>query len=116
MRVSAAEGREMQIVFSKHHRRHATELHMPGCPTPCFEIPARAEAILDAVTAARIGEVIEPQDFGLGPIEAVHSREFIEYLQTAYESSRAFFEGQKPAVAEAYSGRGWRIKPSGFPG
>lgn len=106
----------MQVVFSKYHRQHATELHLPGCPMPCFEIPTRAEAILSAVATAQICELIEPQDFGLGPIQAVHSDEFVEYLKTAYGSSRAFFEGERPVIAEAYSARGWRNKPSGFPG
>jgi acetoin utilization deacetylase AcuC-like enzyme len=106
----------MQVVFSKYHRQHATELHLPGCPMPCFEIPARAEAILSAVTTARIGELIEPHDFGRDPIQAVHSSEFVEYLKTSYGSSRAFFEGERPVIAEAYSARGWRNKPSGFPG
>lgn len=106
----------MQIVASRHHKQHATVLQMPGCPIPCFEIPERAEAILMAVTAAKVGEVIAPQDFGSGPIQAVHSPEFIDYLRTAYESSRPFFEGQKPAIADTYIGRGWRNKPSAFPG
>lgn len=106
----------MQIVSSNYHGRHATQLHMPGCSMPCFEIPARAEAILAAVTSAHLGEVIEPQDFGLDPIRTVHSDEFIEYLKYAYKNTRAFFAGQKPAIADTYIGRGWRNKPSGFPG
>jgi acetoin utilization deacetylase AcuC-like enzyme len=105
----------MRIVASNDHRRRATELHTPGRLLPCFEIPARAEAILAAVTSAHLGEVIEPQDFGLSPIQAVHSQEFIEYLQSAFESSRVFFGGQAPASADTYTGRGWRHKPSGFP-
>jgi acetoin utilization deacetylase AcuC-like enzyme len=106
----------MQIGSSKYHRRHATKLHVPGCPLPYAELPARAEAILAAANSAQLGEVIEPQDSGLDPIRAVHSDEFIEYLKRAYESSRAFHEGQKPALADTFSGRRWRSKPSGFPG
>lgn len=105
----------MQVVFSDFHRKHAIEVKLAGCPAPCFEIPSRADSILSAVTAAQVGQVIEPQDFGLGPIHAVHSEEFVEYLKTAYQSSRPFFEGQRPGIAEAYSGRG-RHKPSKFPG
>lgn len=106
----------MKIVASTAHRGHATELHVPGSPVPCFEIPARAEAILAAVSSAPLGEVIEPQDHGLGPIRAVHSQEFIEYLQSAYQRSRPFFKGQNPVIADTYSGRRWRNKPSEFPG
>src|SRR5262245_65568463 len=106
----------MQVVFSEIHRQHAIEVHLPGCPAPCFEIPSRADSILSAVTAAQVGQVIEPQDFGLGPIHAVHSEEFVEYLKTAYQSSRQLFKGQQPAIAEEYSERGWRNKPGGLPG
>jgi len=106
----------MQIVFSPYHRRHATEVQVAGCPFPYAELPARAEAILAAVTALQLGEAIEPQDFGLDPIRAVHSEEFIDYLKCAYQGSRDFYEGQKPALADTYAGRGWRYKPRGFPG
>ena len=106
----------MQIIASPHHKQHSTVLQLPGCPIPCFEIPERAEAILTAITGTKVGEVIEPQDFGPGPIQTVHSPEFIEYLKTAYESSRPFFEGPKPAIADTYAGRGSKIKPTGFPG
>ncbi len=91
-------------------------LQIPGCPIPCFEIPERAEAIWTALSVAQVGKVIEPQDFGVGPIQVVHAQEFLDYLQTAYPSSRPFYEGDQPAIADTYLGRGWRHKPSGFPG
>lgn len=106
----------MQIVYSKQHLRHATVREMPGCLTPHYEVPARAEAILTAVTNAKVGEVIKPQDFGMGPIQAVHAQELIEYLRSAHQASRKFFPGQNPAIADTYLGRGWRNKPSQLPG
>lgn len=106
----------MQVVYSKYHRLHTTEIQLAGSPFPCFEIPDRADAILAGIVSANTCEVIEPQDFGLAPIQTVHATEFLEYLQSAYRNSRPFYEGQRPVVAEAYSGRGWRNKPTAFPG
>ncbi len=106
----------MKIVYSSEHFRHATTLALTGCPTPYLDIPTRAEAILRAVEEACIGEVIEPQDFGTEPVEAVHTAEFIAHLQTAYRATRPFYEGASPAAPDTYAARGWRHKPSGWPG
>jgi acetoin utilization deacetylase AcuC-like enzyme len=106
----------MEILYSPHHARHATTIHLPGYPLPYFEIPARAEAIVQAIRQAALGEIREPQDFGMAPITDVHAPDFVRYLQTAYSSSRPFFEGTKPAIADTFSGRGWRHKPAGWPG
>jgi acetoin utilization deacetylase AcuC-like enzyme len=106
----------MEMVYSQHHTRHATTLQLPGCPIPCFEIPARAEAIVRAIQKAGLGELSEPRDFGMAPITDVHDPDFVRYLQEAYHSSRPFFDGTKAAIADTYSGRGWRHKPAGWPG
>ena len=106
----------MEILHSPHYVRHATTLQLPGCPVPYFEIPARAETIIKAIREAGLGELDEPHDFGMAPITDVHTTDFIHYLQTAYHSSRPFFEGTKPAIADTYSVQGWRHKPSDWPG
>ena len=106
----------MEMVYSPRHARHATALQLPACSTPYFEIPARAEAIVNAIREAGLGELSEPRDFGMTPIGDVHDPEFVHYLQVAYESSRPFFEGTRPAIADTYGGRGWRHKPAGWPG
>lgn len=106
----------MEIVYSRQHVRHATTLQLPGCPIPCFDIPARAEAIARAIEEAGLGELGEPRDFGLTSITDVHDPDFVHYLQTAYDRSRPFFVGTKPAIADTFSGRGWRHKPTGWPG
>lgn len=50
--VAPPEDLLMEIVYSRYHDRHATTLQLPGCPIPCFEIPARAEAIARAIQEA----------------------------------------------------------------
>lgn len=114
--IRPPEGVAMEILYSPHHARHATTLRLPGYPLPYFEIPARAEAIVQAIREAGLGKLDEPHDFGMAPITDVHAPDFIRYLQTAYQSSRPFFEGTKPAIADTFNGRGWRHKPAGWPG
>ena len=106
----------MEILYSSHHVRHATMLRLPGYPAPYFEIPARAEAIVQAIREAGLGRIDEPHDFGMTPITDVHAPDFIRYLQAAYHSSRPFFDGTNPAIADTFIGRGWRHKPAGWPG
>jgi len=106
----------MEILYSSHYALHATTLQLPGCPVPYFEIPARAEAIIQAIREAGLKKINEPYDFGMSPITDVHSPEFIRYLQAAYRNSLPFFDGTKPAIADTYSGRGWRHKPTDWPG
>jgi acetoin utilization deacetylase AcuC-like enzyme len=106
----------MEIVYSRRHARHATTLELPGCPIPCFDIPARAEVIARAIGEAGLGELSEPRDFGMNPITDVNDPDFVRYLQSAYQGSRPYYEGAKPAIPDTFSGRGSRHKPSGLPG
>ncbi len=75
----------MITVYSPKHRQHnpATEF-LEGEIVAYVEAPARAEALVAAVQAAAIGPVIEPQSFGLAPILAVHSEDYVTHLQTIY--------------------------------
>ncbi len=58
---------------------------MEGKLSPYLESPQRAEIILNAVQAAGIGPILEPGEFGLEPITAVHSPAYVEHLRTIYE-------------------------------
>jgi acetoin utilization deacetylase AcuC-like enzyme len=52
------------------------------------EVPARLEPLLFA--ARQLGfEVLTPQDYGRAPIEAVHTPEYVRFLETAYERWKA---------------------------
>lgn len=76
----------MNIIYSPKHTLHnpAREF-MEGQFSPYLESPERAEIILNAVQAAGIGAVLEPGEFGLEAITAVHSPAYIEHLRTIYE-------------------------------
>ncbi|KAF9433882.1 hypothetical protein BGZ76_008864 [Entomortierella beljakovae] len=70
-----------------------TTLHTPqyeflsGEQTQYFESPERREAILSYLVAhPEIFQVTEHvEDFGYEPIKRVHKKDFLEYLETAYE-------------------------------
>ncbi len=90
----------MHIVYTERHYGHATaNLVINGQTVEYRETPARAEAILAAVRAARLGPLIAPIDHGLTPILAVHEAGFVAYLQTAYAQSTAYFGGPRPLIA-----------------
>lgn len=66
----------MHIFYSETHKLHN--------PEQDWEVAQRAEVILAALMAARVGEVRSPADFGMLPLTAVHAPEMIELLQSAY--------------------------------
>ena len=73
----------MITVFSDKHRlRNAkTELYGGQLVAP-FESPSRADIVLERVKSEQLGEVIEPKDFGIAPVLALHDAGFVEFLKT----------------------------------
>src|SRR5262245_5617046 len=57
---------------------------MEGLLMRYTEAPVRAAMILEAVQAAHLGPIIEPEEFGLAPILAVHDEAYVEFLRTIY--------------------------------
>lgn len=90
----------MNIVYTNRHHGHATDnFVVNGQPIEYRETPARAEAILAAVQAARLGPIISPTDHGLAPLLAVHDADYVAYLQTAYAQNAAYFGEARPVLA-----------------
>ncbi|WP_164017848.1 histone deacetylase family protein [Pyxidicoccus trucidator] len=92
----------MKVVHSPLHARHdgGKELHR-GELVPCFEMPARADFILQALVREGF-EVSEPRPFALESLPRVHDAGFIEFLRTAHAEWRAI-------------GKGGFMLPGGFP-
>jgi acetoin utilization deacetylase AcuC-like enzyme len=69
--------------YSSEHTKHSP-LHEfeSGCLQPHPEAPERALALLKA--AQRLGPVLPPEEFGLEPLNAVHSPDYLAYLEHAY--------------------------------
>jgi acetoin utilization deacetylase AcuC-like enzyme len=75
----------MKAYFADEQRRHDPKSFLSsGAPKPNPEVPERIERLLAGAKAA--GCTIErPKSFGLGPIAAIHTPEYIEFLQRIYE-------------------------------
>jgi acetoin utilization deacetylase AcuC-like enzyme len=76
----------MLTVYSELHKlQHGRNEMMAGQLVPVFEMPRRAEIILSRVREVKLGEVIEPKDFGLEPLLRVHKPNYARFLQTAWD-------------------------------
>jgi acetoin utilization deacetylase AcuC-like enzyme len=92
----------VKVIHSPLHARHdgGKELHR-GELVPCFEMPVRADYILQAVQRAGF-EVSGPRPFGLESLRGVHDAAFVEFLRTAHTEWRSL-------------GKSGFMLPSGFP-
>ena len=76
----------MKTVHSEKHRLHAArEEYIRGKWVPSFEMPRRAELVLEEVKARGLGPVLEPRDFGTEPLLRVHDPDFIGFLSSIWD-------------------------------
>jgi len=75
----------MKIFYSETHQKHHPpfEIFDGGEKVPNFENPERAEKILSVLSQTSWAEIQAPEDFGLEPILAIHSHDYIEFLRNA---------------------------------
>lgn len=75
----------METIYTEAHklRDAQTELFGGQLVAP-HERSSRIEYILSRVREMSLGPVSGPQDFGMNPIHAIHDREFVSFLQTAW--------------------------------
>src|SRR5919106_1807767 len=76
----------MKVYYSEAHRQHEPpfEVFDGGLRTPYMENPDRMDRILNALHQTNWAEILEPQDFGLDPIYAVHDREYLDFLASSW--------------------------------
>ena len=81
---------QLLVVHTERHWVHDPKLYFDnGQMEPYPEQPTRVESILRALKK-RQGKgglphlIVEPTDFGLKPILAVHSQKYLDYVRTAY--------------------------------
>jgi len=75
----------MHVFFDPIQKTHAPETFLvSGAWRPCPETPERADSFLAAVRDLGL-TVTVPDDFGLGPLVAVHSPEYLTFLKTIYD-------------------------------
>jgi acetoin utilization deacetylase AcuC-like enzyme len=74
----------MKAFFAEEQKHHDPKAFLSsGEPQPNPECPERTDRLLTG--ARRAGcDILRPRDYGLGPIAAVHSPEYVEFLQHIY--------------------------------
>lgn len=78
----------MRAFFAPEQKLHDPKMFLSsGAPQPNPEQPARADRLLDGARAAGLA-IERPRDHGLGPIAAVHTPEYLDFLQHIYQRWR----------------------------
>ncbi|MQU35652.1 histone deacetylase family protein, partial [Pseudomonas helleri] len=75
----------LTIYSDDHHLRHGRCELMDGQLLPCFEMPSRADHILQRVHTRKLGAVQAPKDFGRGPILRVHDAAYLAFFEGAWD-------------------------------
>ena len=76
----------MKTVFTDEHRHQDGQAELIGGKLlPCFEMPRRAEYVLNRVRAVKLGRVLRPSAFGRKPLTRVHAPDFVDFLETAWD-------------------------------
>jgi acetoin utilization deacetylase AcuC-like enzyme len=75
----------MKAFFAEEQKRHDPTFFLSsGAPQPNPEQPERVERLLSGARAAGV-EILRPANHGLGPISAIHTPEYIDFLKRIYE-------------------------------
>jgi acetoin utilization deacetylase AcuC-like enzyme len=76
----------MKVYYSEAHRKHEPpfEIFDGGLRVPYLENPDRMDRILNALHAIDWAEILEPRDFGLDPIYAVHDKDYVDFLASCW--------------------------------
>lgn len=76
----------MRVIYSSDHTLHNPQYEfLDGRLVPYYESPERAEIIHAALVAAKIGPIVPPRAFGMEPIRAVHTAEYLSFFEHIYE-------------------------------
>lgn len=74
----------MKAFYAEEQKRHDPKAFLSsGAPQPNPEQPARIDALLAGARAAGCS-IVRPRDYGLAPLAAVHTPEYLQFLQNIY--------------------------------
>ena len=71
------------IYHSKQRKHYPAHAQSGGIPQPNPERPERIDALADGALSAGL-EIETPNDYGIEPIAAIHSNEYIQFLKSIY--------------------------------
>jgi acetoin utilization deacetylase AcuC-like enzyme len=74
----------MKVLFHEDSRRHRPKVFLVnGVMRPCPEVPERADVLREAAAGAG-HEILAPDDGGGGALAAVHTPEYLQFLEHAH--------------------------------
>src|SRR5262245_28420833 len=95
-RFAIVSGVPMISIYPTEHIAHDPPFEfLDGALVPVYESPARLAIIHTAIARAKLGSIIPPRSFDIEHIRAVHSNDYLDYLEHIYERWVAF--GGAPA-------------------
>ena len=106
----------MIVVASDRHLLHAplAELEASGLQPP-FEHPGRAEAIRQELAGDDSFDVVEPDTWGVAPIEAIHDPGLVAFLARAWADYQVQHPGTHDVVPDFFSMSGLMAGMGDFP-
>ncbi len=93
----------LKVIHDSRQVRHDTSaLTIHG--QPFFEVPARADLISAALGASGWCTLRPPESHGLGPIEAVHAPDYLQFLRTIAETGLPYrhMQGTAPVLGDTF--------------
>ena len=106
----------MQVVYHPGQARHDPKHFLvSGTLQRSPEIPARAEMLRSAAEAAG-HQVVQPPDCGLAPLAAVHTSEYLLFLERIYERWRRIEGASEEVIPNVHPvARGSAAMAAGYP-
>ena len=99
----------MKVIYSEDHKLHhgAKELNR-GELVPLFEMPRRVDMIMARLKDTGFGEMVAPERFPDDPIHAVHAKDYVAFLESAWREWVKEEGDDQFAIAWVFPCRGLR--------
>ncbi|MFM8323137.1 MAG: histone deacetylase family protein [Chloroflexota bacterium] len=102
----------MRIYYDPAHAHHHPGTMLSyGIPYASEEVPERVELIRAGLAQAGFNDLHAPSDYGLAPLQAVHTPGFLEFLQRGYVLQRRRTPQAGPLLGETFAVRPARHTP-----
>ena len=76
----------MLTIYNDRHALHHGKVEMfRGELVPCFEVPARADYVLQELKRRKLGAIEAPDAFGDAAIARVHAPRYLDFLSNAWD-------------------------------
>jgi len=102
----------MNVVFSALQKNHQPQHFLAsGTPKPNPEVSERADRLLAAAQTAGL-KPVEPDDYGLAPIAAVHRPEYLQFLASIHKRWRELPGASEEVIPNVHPDRREGAYPS----